>query len=68
MIIKIIFAGKLDAEDFDQEFTCNVEKGFECYNLKNSEDCYDYEVSFFCACEGTTPYPSRISTPCKFIN
>ena len=43
--------GKLPAADLGQKFICDIKTGFECYNLENSQDCFDYEISFFCACD-----------------
>ncbi|KAG8199486.1 hypothetical protein JTE90_009334 [Oedothorax gibbosus] len=48
--------------DVGQTVTCDLEKGLVCWNNDNKpEDCYDYEIRFYCPCP-TTPPPTT-TTP-----
>ncbi|XP_071530011.1 hemocytin-like isoform X2 [Panulirus ornatus] len=49
---------KTSAADLGQNLICNAMDGLRCLNQENEKDCYDYEISFFCACEETTPVSS----------
>lgn len=43
-----------------QTLTCDAEEGLRCLNLDNTQDCHNYEISFYCDCGGvayTTPIP-----------
>ena len=58
-----IFAAKLPYTQLGQVMTCDTSTGLVCRNQDNSENCYDYEVSFYCACE-EGQFPEELpSTP-----
>ncbi|KAK3857259.1 hypothetical protein Pcinc_036476, partial [Petrolisthes cinctipes] len=49
-----------------QTLTCDAEEGLRCLNLDNTQDCHNYEISFYCDCGGaalTIPPPGPTFGP-----
>ncbi|XP_071530009.1 uncharacterized protein [Panulirus ornatus] len=52
---------KISAANFGQTITCDAEEGLKCLHLDNDKDCHNYEISFFCACDETTPATPKVT-------
>lgn len=51
MIFYIYPEGHQKPYDVGQNVACDISKGLVCWNKENRpEECYDYEIRFFCPC------------------
>lgn len=55
---------KIPAADLNQTLTCDAVEGLKCLDLENKENCYNYEISFYCFCEEVSTPPPHVS--CKW--
>ncbi|XP_063867870.1 uncharacterized protein LOC135104399 [Scylla paramamosain] len=55
-------ATKIPASDLNQILTCDAVEGLKCLDLENAQDCYNYEISFYCFCEEVSTPPPRVSS------
>lgn len=53
---------KIPAADLRQTLTCDAVEGLKCFDLDNSQDCYNYEISFFCLCKEASTPPSLVTS------
>nr|XP_045582100.1 uncharacterized protein LOC123745535 [Procambarus clarkii] len=53
---------KLPAADLGQIITCDAVEGLKCLNIQNTKNCHNYEISFFCECDETTPISTTVVT------
>ena len=54
----------MPAANLGQTLTCDAVEGLKCLDLDNSQDCYNYEISFFCLCEEVSTLPPQITSKC----